>query len=120
MNEPSVYSVPVSHGYGPTTTVESRPLYTPYDMQMPIHGHISLSHEPSSSGVSSIASTSYTDEGDVASITQKYNVQPGPSAPSMQVYPHQGLPPTSMAMPGHQYHYPAHYNADPWNQNRPG
>jgi hypothetical protein len=119
MNEPTVYSVPVSHGYMPPTTVESRPLYTPYDMQMPVHGNIPLPHEQSSSGGPSISSTSYTDEGD-ATVAQKYNLHPGPIAPSMQVYAHQGLPTTTMAMPGHQYHYPASYSADPWNPNRPG
>jgi hypothetical protein len=111
--------VPVSHAYVATTTVESRPLYNPYDLAIPLHGHVSLPHEQSSSGVSSIASTSFNDDGD-ATITQKYNVHPGPSVPSMHVYAHQALPATTMPMQAHQYHYPASYSEDPWSQNRPG
>jgi hypothetical protein len=111
--------VPVSHGYVVTSSMEPRPLYTPYDLQVPIHGHISHLPEPKSSAVS-IASTSYTDEVEVAAMTPKYNVLPGSGAPSMHAYAHQGLPPTSMATPGPQYHYPTAYNTDPWNPNRPG
>ena len=107
---------------------------------MPLQGPISHPHEPSSSGLSSITSASYNDEGDATTVPQKYSVQPGPSAPSMQIYPHQGLPsqglpsqglpsqslpsqglpPSSMAIPSHQYQYPTSYNAAPWNQSRPG
>jgi hypothetical protein len=115
LNEPNGYSIPGSHKYEPTTAVDSRPTYPPYDMHMHVHGPSSLPQEPCSTGVSSIASTSYTNEGDAASATQKYIVHPSQSAPLMQGDPHQGFSTTLMAMPGHQYHYPVTYNADPWN-----
>ena len=120
MNDPSAFSVPVSHTYAPASTAESRPMYNIYDMPMAVHGPVSLHHEPSSSGVSSMTSASYNEDADMTTVPQKYNVHPGPSAPPMQSYPHQGLPPASMAIPSHQYPYPASYNADLWNQNRPG
>jgi hypothetical protein len=117
--EPGIFPVPVSHGYVVTSSMEARSLYTPYDLQVPIHSHISHPSEPKSSAAS-IASTSFTDEAEVAAMTAKYNVLPGSSAASMHAYAHQGLPPTSMATPGSQYHYPAAYNTDPWNPNRSG
>ena len=63
--------------------MEARPLYTPYDLQVPIHSHISHPPEPTSSAVST-ASTCYTNEAEVAAMTPKYNVLPGSSAPSMR------------------------------------
>ena len=119
LTEPGIFPVPVSHGYVVTSSMEARSLYTPYDLQAPIHSHLSHPPESKSSAVST-ASTSYTDEVEVAAMTPKYNVLPGSSAPSMHAYAHQGLPPTSMTTPGPQYHYPVAYNTDPWNPNRPG